>query len=313
MTQSLGGLIRRNGLPLIAAGALAGIALPGLAEATRPGLVGISIVVMLFGLLRIEPAAFGQVLRRPGLAVLILLWVTLGVPLLVWLVLGAVLPPGSAFLAAAVLMSATPSIMSAAAFALLLGADAALLTVVALPSNALAPIWLPLVAGLMGVGAQVDPLDMAIRLAVMVGSSFAGAALVVWALGRPRLRQAAPTIDAWLVVLVTLSALPCMAGVGEALSARPLQFLGMIGFALGLNLLLQAIGYLVFRPAPVAGALSAALVSGSRNMVLLLAALGAPGDSDLGLIVAAAQLTLFIMPMLVAPAYRALARHRAMR
>ncbi|MBU8539579.1 hypothetical protein [Falsiroseomonas tokyonensis] len=313
MSGGLGGLIRRNGLPLIAAGALAGIALPGLAEATRPGLVAISIVVMLFGLLRIEPAAFGQVLRRPGLALLILLWVTLGVPLLVWLVLGAILPAGSTFLAAAVLMSATPSIMSAAAFALLLGADAALLTVVAIPSNALAPLWLPLVAGLMGVGAQVDPLDMAIRLAVMVGSSFAGAAVVVWTLGRPRLRQAAPTIDAWLVVLVTLSALPCMAGVGEALSARPLQFLGMIGFALGLNLLLQALGYLVFRPAPVAGALSAALVSGSRNMVLLLAALGAPGDSDLGLIVAAAQLTLFIMPMLVAPAYRALARHRAMR
>ncbi|MGX9963942.1 hypothetical protein ACVFYP_11480 [Roseomonas sp. F4] len=309
----MGPWIRRHGLKLIAVGALAGVALPELAEATRPSLVIMSIALMLCGLLRIEPAAFGQVLRRPTLALLILAWVTLAVPLLVWLVLGAVLPAGSAFVSAAVLMSAAPSVMSAATFALLLGADAALLTVVAIPSNFLAPLWLPLVAGLMGVGAQVDPGAMAIRLGIMVGGSFAGAWLVASIVGRPALRQAAPTIDAWLVVLITISALPCMAGVGPALAARPLQFLGMIGFALVLNLVLQAIGWLVFRAAPIAGALSAALVSGSRNMVLLLAALGTPGDSDLGLIVAAAQLTLFIMPMLVAPAYRTLARRRMMR
>jgi BASS family bile acid:Na+ symporter len=311
MTSRLGAATRRNGLRFIAAGALAGILLPDLAWATRPWLVAISILVMLCGLLRIEPAAFGQVLRNPGLALLILAWVTLGVPLLAWLVLGALLPVGSDFLTAGVLMSATPSIMSAAAFALLLGADAALLTVVAIPSNALAPVWLPLVAGLLGVGAQVEPWSMALRLVVMVGGSFVGAWLVASLVGRTRLRQAAPAIDAWLVVLVALSAIPCMAGVGPALAARPLSFLGMFSFALALNLALQALGYLVFRVAPVAAALSAALVSGSRNMVLLLAALGAPENSDLVLIVASGQLTLFVMPMLVAPAYRALTRRRA--
>jgi hypothetical protein len=48
--------------------------------------------------------------------------------------------------------------------------------------------------------------------------------------------------------------------------------------------------------------------------VLLLAAIGPPGESDLGLLIAAAQLTLFVMPMLVAPTYRRLRqpahRHR---
>jgi BASS family bile acid:Na+ symporter len=43
-------------------------------------------------------------------------------------------------------------------------------------------------------------------------------------------------------------------------------------------------------------------------MVLLLAALGDPGESDLGLIVAAAQLSLFVMPVIVAPVYRRLGR-----
>jgi BASS family bile acid:Na+ symporter len=310
VTRSVGGAIRRHGLPLIALGAIVGIAAPGLAEATRPWLVVLSIGTMLLALLRVDPASFGAVLRRPRLAMLILAWVTLGVPLLVWLALSPFLPGDSPFLTAAILIAATPSVMSAAAFAILLGADAALLTVVAIPSNAIAPFWLPLAATAMGVGAEVDPLAMAQRLALLVGSSFAGAVLVAWLVGRPRLHRAAPAIDAWVVLLIAASAIPCMAGVGPVLAMRPAAFLGMFAFALGLNLALQFVGYLVFRAAPVASALSAGLVSGTRNMVLLLAALGAPGDSDLGLIVAAAQLTLFVMPSLVAPAYRRLAPGR---
>ena len=301
-----GAAIRRHGLALIALGAALGIALPGLAAATRPWLVALSVLLMLMALLRVEPAALGGVLRRPLAALLILGWVTLAVPLLVWVALAPLLPEGSAFLNAAVLIAATPSVMSAAAFAILLGADAALLTVVAIPSNALAPLWLPMVAGLLGVGAQVDPAAMTLRLALMVGSGFASAVLLAKLVGRPALRQAAPAIDAWIVLLVAASAVPCMAGVGEALAARPAAFLGMLAFALGLNLALQALGWLVFRRARGGTAAAAGLVSGTRNMVLLLAALGPPGESDLGLIVAAAQLTLFIMPALVAPAYRRL-------
>lgn len=310
MMAGLGGLLRRHGLLLIAAGAIVGIALPGLAAAMRPWLVLLSIGTMLVALLRIEPAAFGDVLRRPLLAIIILAWVTLAVPVLVWLAMSPWLPADSPYLAAAVLIAATPSVMSASAFAILLGADGALLTVVGIPSNALAPAWLPMVASLMGVGAQVDPIAMAQRLALLVGTSFAGAVLAARLFGRPALRRAGPALDAWVVALITVSAIPCMDGVGPALVARPGTFAAMLAFAFGLNLVLQVIGYVVFRAAPVAASLSAALVSGSRNNVLLLAAIGAPGDGDLSLIISAAQLTLFIMPSVVAPAYRAAARRR---
>lgn len=304
----MGAWIRRHGMALIAAAALLGILVPPLAEATRPWLLWISLTVMALALVRVEPAALAGVLRRPTLALLVLGWVTFIVPVVVWLLLAPLLPPGSAFLAAAVLIAATPSVMSAAVFAILLGADAALLTVVAIPSNALAPAWLPLAASFLGVTAQVDPWAMALRLAILVGGSFALAALAVRVVGRPRLRRDSARIDTWIVVFVAASAVPCMAGVGEALAARPLAFAAMFGFALALNLGLQAIGFLVFLAAPRQAALSAGLVSGTRNMVLLLAALGDPGESDLGLIVAAAQLALFVMPALVAPAYRLLGR-----
>ena len=308
MSIAAGAWIRRRGMALIAAGAALGIAVPTLAEALRPLLLWMSLGTMALALLRVEPAALAGVLRRPGLALLVLAWVTLGVPVLVYAALSPLLPADSPFLAAAVLIAATPSVMSAAVFAILLGADAALLTVVAIPSNALAPAWLPGTAAFMGVTAQVDPWAMALRLAVLVGGSFGLAALAVRVVGRATLRAQGPAIDTWIVLLVTASAIPCMDGVGAALAARPVSFLLMLGFALGLNLVLQAIGFGVFLAVPRKAALSAGLVSGTRNMVLLLAALGDPGESDLGLIVAAAQLSLFVMPVLVAPAYRRLGR-----
>jgi len=297
--------VRRHGMALIAAGAIAGILIPDLAAATRPLLLPVSLATMGLALLRVEPAALFGVLRRPRLALLLLAWVTFGVPLLVAAALGPLLA-GSVFLVAAVLIAATPSVLSAAVFAILLGADAALLTVVAIPSNALAPVWLPSIAALMGVSAQIDPFTMARRLAVIVGGAFAIAATALRLFGREAIRTAAPPLDTAIVLAVAASAIPAMDGVGELLAASPLRFAAMLGFALALNLVLQAIGFLVFLAAPRRAALSAGLVSGTRNLVLLLAALPDPRGTEIGLIVAAAQLSLFVMPVLVAPIYRRL-------
>ncbi|WP_372491011.1 hypothetical protein, partial [Falsiroseomonas oryziterrae] len=200
--------IRRHGMALIAGGAVLGIALPPLAEAMRPWLLWITLATMTLALLRVEPAALAGVLRQPRLALLLLVWVTLGVPLVVYAALAPLLPAGSPFLAAGVLIAATPSVLSAAVFAILLGADAALLTVVAIPSNALAPLWLPMNAAAMGVSAQVDPAAMAARLALLVFGSFALAAAAARLAGRPRLRGAAPTLDSSIVVAVTTSSIP---------------------------------------------------------------------------------------------------------
>ena len=84
---------------------------------------------------------------------------------------------------------------------------------------------------------------------------------------------------------------------------------------LALNLALQAIGFAVFGfailgPVPVQARLSAALVSGNRNMILLLAAISGQGDRPLELIMAAGQLPLYLSPLIVAPLYRR-ARMRA--
>jgi arsenite transporter len=247
--------IRHHATPLIAATAVLGIALPALAEAARPLLLALSAATILIALLRVEPAALLGVLRRPALALAILAWVTLCIPALVWLVLGLFLPPDHPWLRAAVLIASAPSIMSAAAFALLLGADAALLTVVAIPSNALAPLIIPGAAGLMDVTASLNPSAMAERLALVVGSAFGAALLIAWLAGRARLRRNAAPLDTLLVLLVAAAGVPSMAGVGRILFEEPTSFLAALAFAFLLNLALQLLGLAAFWRAPVRSAL----------------------------------------------------------
>jgi BASS family bile acid:Na+ symporter len=311
----IGPLIRRHGAWLMAAGAGVGILAPDLAAAANPALLPLSCLTMFLALLRVEPAAFIAVLRRPGLGIVVIFWILLACPVLVWCLGRLVLPADDVFLRAMTLIAATPGMMSAAAYGVLLGTDVALLTLVGLPTNILAPVILPAVALLLGGGAAIDPMVTALRLAVMIGASFGGAFLITALIGRPRIRRAAPAIDTAITLMVAAVGLAVMHGVGPALVAAPGFMTLAILSTLALNLALQAIGFAVFGfailgPVPVQARLSAALVSGNRNMILLLAAISGQGDRPLELIMAAGQLPLYLSPLIVAPLYRR-ARMRA--
>ena len=312
---ALTALIRRHGAWLMAAGAGLGILAPDLAAAANPALLPLSCLTMFLALLRVEPAAFIAVLRRPGLGIVVIFWILLACPVLVWCLGRLVLPADDVFLRAMTLIAATPGMMSAAAYGVLLGTDVALLTLVGLPTNILAPVILPAVALLLGGGAAIDPVITALRLAVMIGASFGGAFLITALIGRPRIRRAAPAIDTGITLLVAAVGLAVMHGVGPALVAAPGFMTLAILSTLALNLALQATGFAVFGfailgPVPVQARLSAALVSGNRNMILLLAAISGQGDRPLELIMAAGQLPLYLSPLIVAPLYRR-ARMRA--
>ncbi|WP_371999267.1 hypothetical protein P7L68_04150 (plasmid) [Tistrella mobilis] len=311
----IGPLIRRHGAWLMAAGAGLGILAPDLAAAANPALLPLSCLTMFLALLRVEPAAFIAVLRRPGLGIVVIFWILLACPVLVWCLGRLVLPADDVFLRAMTLIAATPGMMSAAAYGVLLGTDVALLTLVGLPTNILAPVILPAVALLLGGGAAIDPMVTALRLAVMIGASFGGAFLITALIGRPRIRGAAPAIDTAITLMVAAVGLAVMHGVGPALVAAPGFMTLAILSTLALNLALQAIGFALFGfailgPVPVQARLSAALVSGNRNMILLLAAISGQGDRPLELIMAAGQLPLYLSPLIVAPLYRR-ARMRA--
>ena len=72
--------------------------------------------------------------------------------------------------------------------------------------------------------------------------------------------------------------------------------------------LLQLAGGLLFAPLGCRLALTAGLLLGNRNMGLLLVALPAGSDPDIGLFLAVGQIPIYTLPALTLPIYRKLLR-----
>ena len=138
----------RHATSFMAAGVLVGLVIPPLASLARPLLVPTLLIPLALALVRLDWSAAAAWRRRPGIVVLLLVWI-LGVsPVLVGLVTGPMTRAGFPvpLAQALVLMAASSPIVSNVALALLLGLDAALSVVVVLAGTALVPLTLPIAA-----------------------------------------------------------------------------------------------------------------------------------------------------------------------
>jgi len=94
--------------------------------------------------------------------------------------------------------------------------------------------------------------------------------------------------------------------VTASLLARPGTVLLWLGAAFAANLLLQLAGTAAFAWLGTRGALTAGLLLGNRNMGLLLAALPAGVNPDIGLFIAVAQIPIYTLPAASQPLLRRL-------
>ena len=77
-----------------------------------------------------------------------------------------------------------------------------------------------------------------------------------------------------------------------------------VALLLGVSFLLFVIGTLLFAPAGWTTALGAGLNSGGRNISIVLAVVGASASDALIIVVAAAQIPIFVLPILQKPLIR---------
>jgi BASS family bile acid:Na+ symporter len=277
MLRPMGSLLAALGrqarwaLPL---GVFAGIVVPPLAEAMRPLLTAAVIGTMTTALLRLDRDALAAVLRRPARPAAIVAWLLVASPLLAWWVGGLLGLPDDLRLAL-LLQAAAPPIGSAAVFALMLGVDGALAIVGAVLATLLLPFTLtPLVATLLpAAGVQVDLAAFAARVALVL------AGLNV-------------------VALVTF-AIAVMAGVTDRLLADPAAALRMLALACAAAVVLHAAGWALMARAGPRIAWSAALLSGNRNMGLMLAVTAGTAGEAFSLYVAIAQFPMYFAPLVL--------------
>lgn len=306
-------LERRGGVLLIA-GLAIGVLVQPLAALFKP-LVTPSVVVLLTAtVLRLD---WGQVfhrLRAPGLPLVIVAWIMIGAPLVMWAAVALVDPP-EALRGPLVLAASSPGLISVPAFALMMGLDGPLALVVMVASSLLQPlVQPPLALALVGVQLDVSLGELMGRLALLIGGSFVGAALIRYLAGEARIRRQGSAIGGVAVLMLVVFGIGVMDGITAQLLAEPERVLLFIAAVFAANIGLQAAGALVFWAAAGAWGMSgregltAALASGTRNVATLVAALGASAGPDLVLYLACNQFPLYLVPSAGAAIYRVLLR-----
>jgi BASS family bile acid:Na+ symporter len=306
------GLIRlldasaRHGKVLLALAILGGILMPPLAHALRGtvpiAVVGLSTLVFL----RVDIPATLAHLDRPARLAVVLAVQMVACPVLAWIVVRTLpLDPGIAD--AVVLFATGAAIISAPAYARLLGLDAEFSLLGALVGTLLVPLTAPPIAwALTGVDLAVGTGALAARLGTVVGLPLLLSLIIRRLAGVQRLDTLGPAFDGLTVWLLVAFGFGVMDGVGARLLAEPAWVLEATLVACaasaGLNLATAA----VLLPFGVRVAATAGMLSGFRSMALYLAVLPAAADPRVALFFGLYQIPLYVGPLIMTPIYRRL-------
>ena len=293
----------RRGKILLALAIVAGIIVPPAAHAFRgtvPVAVG-GLSTLVF--LRVDVPATLAHLRRPMRIAGVLAVQMLACPLLAWAVV-RLLPLDPGIADAVVLFATGSAIVSAPAYARLLGLDPELALVCALVGTLLVPFTAPPLAwALTGVDLAVGMGGFAARLGLVVGLPLL-LSMLLRRLAGARLEQAGAALDGLTVWLLIAFGFGVMDGVGARLMADPAWVLQAALAAClttaGLNL---ATAIVLLRLGSRLAA-TAGMLSGFRSMALYLAVLPAAADPRLGLFFGLYQIPLYVGPLIMAPLYR---------
>lgn len=277
-----------------------GLALPQLASLLRP-MIPISIfsfIVLSFA--RANMDGLRIVWSRPGRLAIAILWSTLVPPAFGYLAIlalgGAALDPGLRLGIA--LMAAAPPLMASPVFAAVLGFENSLALTGLVLGMVLTPLTAPVFASwLAGAHVPLDPLVLALRLAVFIGGGIIAGLIVRRVFGVGRITSVGTELDGINVVLFFLFAVAAMDGVIEASWAEPGLVLAMLLLTSAANAALFAISYLGFRPFGYNDGFSFSIGIALRNMGLLIAPIISLVPKATFLYFAIAQIPIYLAPM----------------
>jgi BASS family bile acid:Na+ symporter len=302
----------RQGTRALAASIFLGLAVPPLAAYVKPYLGESVFVLLLFSYLRTDPAAFGRYLRSPGLIIVISLWVMVAIPLLFGTayLLSGVRETLPALYTIMILQLAITPITSSAAFAALIGLDVALSLAAMILCNALSPLTSVAFSYLFLGSSAFSPLELGIKLFRFFGSAGALAFAIRRFAGQSWIERQSEHIDGLNVLAVFLFAIAAMDGVPRQVAADPLFALELVAFIVALTCAQFGLSVLVFWRAGVDRGLVIGLLSGFRNIGLVMATLGTSLPDLAWFYFALAQVPIYLMPAILRPLARRLAEKR---
>jgi BASS family bile acid:Na+ symporter len=286
---------------VIAPAVLIGLAWPGLAAALKPALGGAVVALLVLSFLRVKPATLVSLTRHPLLALTATAWLMLVLPVILAglftaLGLAAALPDLYFVL---VLQSCAPAMMSAPSMAALIGVDAALTLACLLCSMAAAPVVAGAITHVFLGQSLVSPLAFGGRLFVLIAGSAAVAAVIRRVAGSDRIEARYELLDGLSVIAMFVFAAAAMDGVTAYTVAEPrlVAVLTAVAFALALGTMLMTT--IVFLAAGRDRAFAIGILTGNRNMGVILAGTGFAIPPLAWLYFGLAQFPIYLLPVLL--------------
>lgn len=292
------GWLARSGRWMLPGGLLIGLVSPTLAEALRPSIGPVVVILLFLAVLRIGPEGlrFGRAgFLRAGLRALVL---QLVLPLAVALPLATMGYLQGGFALGTVLFLCAAPLTGAAHFAVMAGGDPALALRQTVIGTALLPATVvPVFALVPAFGGASEVIGAVFRLLVLI--ALAGG-VALWLRSRG-IVQAVPrtftVIDAVAAVLLAVVVIGIMSAVGRTLRDDPESFWLAMALVCVIGFGLQALALLALRDGPDLPAL--VVIAGNRNVALFLGVLPATRTDDLLLMIGCFQVPMYLTPLIL--------------
>ncbi|BBP70868.1 hypothetical protein PHLH6_28720 [Pseudomonas sp. Seg1] len=290
--------ITRRGPTVLASGCAIGLAIPYLADLARPLLPVMVFIFVLGTLLRINNAEVIKAAKNLKISLIFPALMVVACPYVFGM--AALYLSGNQELSLAIAIAvAAPPASGNAAVARMLGLDPSMSLVTALCSMAIIPITAPLILHLFadGLSLSIDPADLAIRLAILIGGA-EGVAILIRRFSHGFVAHHGLAIDGVVVMALFLFAIGTMAGMQQIILNEPSLALSMIALAYGVNFAMQLLLGSLY-PGTLIAKFTMGLNGGNRNVGLLWSALGVSLSPTMALYFACCQLPIHTMPKIL--------------
>lgn len=301
----------RQGTRALAISVFIGIAVPPLASLFKPMFTGALMVLLFLAFLRVHPKALQSRARQPALVIAAIVWIMIVLPIVAGFGLTAFgldrTAPGL-FVGLMLNVIAPPAFWTPA-LAALLGLEPALSLAVLIAGTVITPVAAAAFAALFfGAALTLSPLALGLRLLAMLGGAAILAAIVRRFAGEARVARQRELFDGLNVATMVVFAIGAMDGVTAHVLAQPLLGIGLVLLTFTITVGLGVVTALLFIRAGRTDAFALALAGGSRNMGLMLAAAAGAVPDLTWLYFAIAQLPIYLLPHLLRPIARRIAR-----
>ncbi len=296
--------IGRHGGLLLPLGLVIGIMVPPLSHLARPLAEPLVVILFTTSIYRLDPRAILRQLRYPVALICGIAWILLLIPFLVYAIGTLVeLPPG--LLAVTVTWSACPPLVSIPGLALLFGLNGAVALVVLIGAALVFTVSLPLLLSfLLADFLPFETITLLFRLLTLVSFCLIAGQGLRCLVGHHQAERHSRFADGVLVVLLSLFAISIMGGFHTAMATTPdripLFIAATFVASIGLQIMTVPLFHLFKRR--TGGAI--ALAAGNRNISIMLPVAGDSLGNDLVLFLAVIQFPIYLLPLIVGPAYR---------